>query len=377
MPSHTPHPETLAIHAGRDPDPATGAVAPPLHLSSTFARDSEGKLLGEHLYSRYANPTRDRLESCLAALEGGAACATFGSGLAAAHALFSGLGPGDHIIVTEDAYHGLLRQLHELMQPWGLQASFVDTTDIDAVTDALRPATRMLWVETPSNPMLRISDLAGLAEVARKAGILAVCDNTFATPILQNPLAFGFDLVMHSTTKYIGGHSDVLGGAVIAREESGFFETVRHRQICAGGVPSPFDCWLLLRSIASLPVRVERQSANGQQLAEWLAEQAAVERVYHPGLADHPGHGIAKRQMRAAPGVFSVTLRGGEKAAARAVSRLRLFTRATSLGGCESLIEHRAMVEGPQSRTPRNLLRVSTGLEHIDDLIEDFHQALA
>lgn len=371
------HPETLAVHAGRRIDPETGAVATPLHLSSTFERAADGEYPLGYMYSRYANPTRQALEAALAALEGGDTALAFASGSAAAQAVFQSFKPGDHIVMCRDAYHGIRRQLAEIMQPWGLRASYVDTTDLAAVRAAITPATRLVWVETPSNPLLKISDLASIASLARGHDIVTLCDSTFATPLLQRPLDYGMDLVLHSTTKYIGGHSDLLGGAVIARENGPLTETLRHRQGYGGAVPAPFDCWLMLRSLSTLSVRVRAQTATAERLAHELVGHPAVERVYYPGLATHPGHAIAIRQMAGFGGMLSIAVKGNEARAVAIAAKVRLFTRATSLGGVESLIEHRASIEGPDSETPRNLLRLSVGLEHADDLLDDLRQALA
>lgn len=371
--------ETLAIHAGRHPDAATGAVAPSPILSTTFARDADGEYPHGHLYSRSGNPGRTALETLLAALERGATAAAFASGSAASLAVFQALSPGDHVIAPDDVYHGTRTQLRELLARWGLAHSLVDLTDLDAVRAAITPATRLIWAETPSNPLLKICDIAGLAELARAAGATLVVDSTFATPVIQQPLTLGADLVMHSTTKYLGGHSDVLGGALIARNASDpLFGRIRDLQTKGGAVPSPFDCWLLQRSIATLPLRVRAQTANAQAVAEFLAGHPAVERVHYPGLPGHAGHALARRQM---PGGFGAMLsfqvRGDRATALAAVGQVKIFTRATSLGGIESLIEHRASVEGPYSTTPPNLLRVSVGLEHAEDLIADLDQALA
>lgn len=371
--------ETLAIHAGRHPDAATGAVAPSPILSTTFARDADGEYPHGHLYSRSGNPGRTALETLLAALERGATAAAFASGSAASLAVFQALSPGDHVIAPDDVYHGTRTQLRELLARWGLAHSLVDLTDLDAVRAAITPATRLIWAETPSNPLLKICDIAGLAELARAAGATLVVDSTFATPVIQQPLTLGADLVMHSTTKYLGGHSDVLGGALIARDAGDpLFGRIRDLQTKGGAVPSPFDCWLLQRSIATLPLRVRAQTANAQAVAEFLAGHPAVERVHYPGLPGHAGHALARRQM---PGGFGAMLsfqvRGDRATALTAVGQVKIFTRATSLGGIESLIEHRASVEGPYSTTPPNLLRVSVGLEHAEDLIADLDQALA
>jgi len=370
------HFETLCVHAGRKIDPATGAVAMPIHLSTTFERKPDYGAEG-YIYSRSANPNREQLETCLAALEGGTSAMAFASGSAAASAVFQSLKPGEHVICSQDAYHNVLRILREVMTAWSLKVSFVDTSDLDAVRAAVTRDTRLIWVESPSNPLLKIVDLAAVANIAHQAGAYAVCDSTFASPVLQRPLAFGMDIVMHSATKYLGGHSDVVGGVLVAREQGPLAERLRFLQNTGGAVPSPFDCWLLLRGTATLGVRVRAQSDTALKLAHWLERHPGVEKVLHPGLESHPQHALAKRQMSGFGAMLSFCLRGGEATALRTAGRVKLFTRATSLGGVESLIEHRASVEGPMSRTPKNLLRISTGLEHPDDLIADLEQALS
>lgn len=376
--SQTPaeHLETLAIHAGRGADESFAVGLSPM-LSSTFARAADGSYPHGYVYSRAGNPGRDALERLLAALEGGAGAVAFPSGSAASMAVFASLAPGDHVVIPDDVYHGTRTQLRDVLQRWSLHHTAADLADPDALRRALTPATRLVWVETPSNPLLKISDIAALAAVAHAAGALCVVDNTFATPVLQQPLRLGADLVVHSTTKYLGGHSDLLGGAVIARVQDERFARVRDFQTKAGAIPAPFDCWLLQRSIATLPYRVRAQAANAVRIAEFLQAHAGVAAVHYPGLASHPAHALAQRQMSAAGAMLSFQLRGGRAAAMRTAGRVRLFTRATSLGGVESLLEHRASVEGPGSTTPDDLLRVSVGLEHADDLVEDLRQALA
>ncbi len=377
MQKSTAHIETLCVHAGHAPDAATAAISPPIHLSTTFERDADGGYPKGFSYARAANPNRTQLETCLAALEGGSEALAFSSGVAAAMTVFQALKPGDHVICTQDAYHGVQRLLREVLQPWQLRVSFVDAADADAVRKALTPVTQLIWVETPSNPLLRITDLAAIAEIARRAHALTVCDNTFATPVLQRPFDYGMDFSMHSATKYLGGHSDVLGGAIVARTASAFSERLRLLQSEAGAVPSPFDCWLLLRGAATLHLRIRAQTENAVRIAGFLAEHQAVENVFYPGLESHPGHALAKQQMRGFGAMLSFTLRGGAATAMRTVASVKLFTRATSLGGVESLIEHRASMEGPDTKTPGNLVRVSVGVEHAGDLIADLDQALA
>ena len=369
--------ETVAVHAGHQVDPATAAVTPPIHLSTTFERDPDGSFPRGHLYARNSNPTRSALERCLAQLEGGADAAAFGSGSAATAAVLQALGPGDHVVAPSDAYHGTLRLLRETFVPWGLQATFVDMTDLARVKDALRPATKLVWVETPSNPLWKVVDIARLAELAHAGGAQCLCDNTVATPVLQRPFDLGADLVMHATTKYLGGHGDVMGGAVITRIDDALFQRIRKTQAGTGGVPSPFDCWLVLRGIRTLPYRVRAHAENAAAVATFLDRHGRVEAVHYPGLPSHPAHDLAARQMKAFGGMLSFQVRGDRDSAMAVAAKVRVFTRATSFGGAESLIEHRASIEGPGTSTPENLLRLSIGLEHAADLIEDFDQALA
>jgi cystathionine gamma-synthase len=369
--------DTRAVHAGRAVDPATGAVAPAIQPTTTFERAADGSYPHGHYYARVSNPNRAALEQLLASLEGGVAAAAFGSGSAAALAVFQALAPGDHVVCTQDAYHGIQRELRELMARWGLVTTFVDASDLDAVRAAFTPATRLLWLETPSNPLLRITDIAGAAAIAHERGACVVVDNTFATPVLQLPFTLGADLVMHSTTKYLGGHSDVTGGAIVTREDSALFARVRAAQTIGGSVPSAFDCWLLARGAATLGVRVRAQCVSAARIAGFLAEHPAVHAVHYPGLPGHPGHALALRQMRAPGAMIAFQVRGGEAVTQRMVGSTRLFTRATSLGSVESLIEHRASMEGPESKTPRDLVRLSIGLESATDLIADLEQALA
>jgi cystathionine gamma-synthase len=369
--------ETTAVHAGRHIDPATGAVVAPIHLSATFERGPDGEYPLGFSYSREDNPNRRALEECLAALEGGREALAFSSGLAVVTALAQGLEPGDHILAPDDVYYGLRKVIGEVFAKSGLEASYVDMTDLDAVRAAARPSTRLVWVETPSNPLMKVTDLAEIAGIARKANAISVCDGTFATPILQRPFDQGIDMVTHSTTKYIGGHSDVIGGALITRFDNYLFERARKSQKFGGAVPSPFDCWLTLRGVDTLPYRMRGHSENAGKIAAFLDGHTAVEAVHYPGLPGHPGHPIAARQMSGFGGMLSVQVRGGLDRAMQVAARVRLFTRATSLGGAHSLIEHRASVEGSRSKTPQNLLRLSIGLENAADLIADLEQALA
>jgi cystathionine gamma-synthase len=369
--------ETIAAHAGAMTDPASGALSLPIHLSTTFERGADGALLGPYIYSRTDNPTRHALEDALAALEGGVACAAFASGSAATMAIFQALRPGDHVIAPQDAYYGTAELLRSVFAPWGLETSFVDMTDPANVRAALRPETRVIWIETPSNPLLTITDIEMVAGIASEVDARVVVDNTWATPALQRPLALGAHLVMHSTTKYLSGHHDVLGGALVARERDTIWERIRAIQQTGGAVPSPFEAWLVLRGIRTLPWRMRAHTDSAMRIARFLAEHARVERVHYPGLPLHPGHDVACRQMPGFGGMLSVQIRGGRDAALAVKARVRLFKRATSLGGPESLIEHRATVEGGHTSTPVNLLRIAVGLEHPDDLIADLDQALS
>jgi cystathionine gamma-synthase len=368
--------ETLAVHAGRRTDPATGAVTPPIHVSTTFERGPDGEYPLGFSYSREGNPTRQSLEECLAALEGGTDALAFSSGLAVATALLQGLEPGNHIVAPADVYFGLRQVIGGVFAKWPLETTYVDMTDLAAVNAAMRPNTRLVLIETPSNPLLQITDLAAVARMARAADAITVCDGTFTTPVLQRPLDCGIDMVWHSTTKYISGHSDMTGGALVTRYDNYLFERARKSLMFGGAAPSPFDCWLALRGVSTLPWRMRAHCQNAEAIAEFLQKHPAVERVHYPGLRDHPGHDIAGRQMSGWGGMLSFQVRGGRDAAMAVAARVRLFTRATSLGGPHSLIEHRASIEGPSTKTPQNLLRASIGLENADDLIADLRQAL-
>ena len=368
--------ETLAVHAGHSVDASTGAVTEAIHLSTTFERDADGGYSRGFLYSRNHNPNRNALEAALAALEGGAGGAAFGSGLAAVTAIFQGLAPGDHVVAPADIYHGTANVLKHLFAKWGVTASFIDMKNLDTVRAAMTPQTRIVWIETPSNPLLQCVDIAAIAEMAHGIGARAIADNTFASPVLQQPLALGCDMVMHATTKYLGGRSDVLGGAVVTRHDDEQFAQLRTAQLFGGAVPSPFDCWLVMRSLPTLPYRMQAHCANAQKVAEFLAQHDKVSAVHYPGLPGNPFHALAARQMSGFGGMLSFEVKGGKDAAMALAAHVEIFTRATSLGGVESLIEHRASIEGPQSKTPQGLLRVSVGLEHADDLIDDLTQAL-
>ena len=368
--------ETLAVHAGASIDDGTRAVIPPIHLSTTFERHEDGTYPEGFNYTRSGNPTRQALETALAQLEGGAASAAFASGSAATAAVFQTLEPGAHVIAPDDAYYGTPAMLREQFARWGVQTTLVDMTDPGAVKRALTPSTRVIWIETPSNPRLHVTDIVAMVALAKTIGARTVVDNTWATPVLQRPLELGVDFVMHSTTKYLGGHSDVLGGVLVARSMDAVFERIRSIQTTLGAVPSPFDCWLILRGLRSLPYRMRAHVDGAEQVAAFLASHPAIARVYYPGLATDPGQSVARHQMRRPGGMLSFDVHGGRAEAFALVNRLKLITRATSLGGPETLIEHRASVEGAHTRAPESLLRVSIGLEHPDDLIEDFAQAL-
>ncbi len=368
--------ETIAIHAGGESDAATGAVTPPIHLATTFRHGPAGERVAGYEYQREGNPTNDQLRSAIAALEAGATALTFASGMAAITAVLESLPTGARILIPDDCYTGLRALCAEFLPERGMHIEAVDMTDLDAVHEHCADGIDMVWAETPSNPRMTISDIAALARIAHEAGGQLACDNTFASPVLQRPLELGADIVMHSTTKYFGGHSDVLGGALAFKHDDAFYQRVAHRLHITGATLAPFNAWLTLRGCRSLPARMAMHCANAKRLAEFLHSHYAVEQVNYPGLPSHPGHDIAARQMSDFGGMLSVEIRGGKAAALGVASRLKLFTNATSLGGCESLIEHRASIEGDNPTSPLNLLRVSVGLEHIDDLIEDFRQAL-
>ncbi len=373
--------ETRAIRAGQDFDPSTGAVVPPIYQTSTFVQDGIGGFRGGYEYARGGNPTRTSLEALLADLEGGAHGLRFASGLAGEDTLLREiLKPRDHVIMGNDVYGGTHRLVNRVFVPWGVGLETVEMTDLDAVRAALTPATRVLWLETPSNPLMKITDIEALAALGHEAGVLVVVDNTFASPYLQTPLALGADVVTHSTTKYLGGHSDVLGGAVVLNDDE-LAERVRFLQFAVGPVSGPMDAWLTVRGIKTLAVRMERHSANAQAIAEALVGHPALERVYYPGLPEHPGHEIAARQMRAFGGMISVALKGGAPAAKRFAESTTLFQLAESLGGVESLIGYpsemtHASVRGTALEVPENVVRLSVGIEGVDDLVADVTQAL-
>ncbi|MFF2020545.1 cystathionine gamma-synthase [Streptomyces sp. NPDC058171] len=380
--SHSTHSfETVAIHAGNTADPLTGAVVPPIHQVSTFKQDGVGGLRGGYEYSRSANPTRTALEENLAALEGGVRGLAFASGLAAEDCLLRTLlSPGDHVVIPDDAYGGTFRLFAKVAARWGVEFSVAHTSDPEAVRAALTPQTRVIWVETPSNPLLGITDVPVVAQIAREAGARLVVDNTFATPYLQQPLALGADVVVHSLTKYMGGHSDVVGGALVTGDAELAEELVYH-QNAMGAIAGPFDSWLVLRGIKTLPVRMDRHSENAGRITEMLTRHPRVTKVLYPGLPEHPGHEVAAKQMKRFGGMVSFQVAGGEEAAVAVCDRARLFTLGESLGGVESLIEHpgrmtHASAAGSALEVPADLVRLSVGIENVDDLLADLQQAL-
>jgi cystathionine gamma-lyase len=373
---------TRAIHAGQDPDPATGATVVPIYATSTYTQAAPGQHKG-YEYSRSGNPTRTALETCLASLEGGERGLAFASGLAATTAVLATLKPGDEVVAAADLYGGTYRLLERVFKPWGLVTRYTDDPSLASFAKIVTKGTKLVWIETPTNPLLQILDIAAIAELTHKAGARLAVDNTFASPYLQQPITLGADLVIHSTTKYLGGHSDVVGGAVIGRKE--LLQPIAFYQNAAGGVPGPFDAYLTLRGLKTLAVRMERHSSNARQLTAWLREQPQIERVYYPGLPMHPGHDIARRQMRDFGGMVSIRLKGGGAAAKRFLPRTKLFSLAESLGGVESLVCHPATMTHASIpadiRIARGvddgLIRLSVGIEDADDLQEDLRQALA
>ncbi|TQN32903.1 cystathionine gamma-lyase [Haloactinospora alba] len=374
--------DTRAIHAGQEADAGTGSVVVPIHQTSTYAQDSVGGLRGGYEYSRAANPTRSALEECLAALESGARGLAFASGMAAEDTLLRTIaGPGDHVIIPDDAYGGTFRLFSTVLQRWGVSWDAVPQTDPEAVRAAIRPETVAVWTETPTNPLLNVTDIAALAGIAHEAGALLVVDNTFASPYLQQPLALGADVVAHSTTKYLGGHSDVVGGALVAADAE-LGERLAFHQKTMGAIAGPFDSWLTLRGVKTLGVRMDRHCANAERVVRELSEHPAVREVLYPGLADHPGHKVAANQMSGFGGMVSVRLSGGEDAALRLCERARVFTLGESLGGVESLIEHpgrmtHSSTAGSALEVPADLVRLSVGIEAAEDLLADLRQALA
>jgi cystathionine gamma-synthase len=373
--------ETLAIHSGQDPEPVTGAVVPPIFATTTYHQEAVGAPRQGYEYSRTANPTRAALEQCLAALEAGSRGLAFASGLAAEDTLLRTVcAPGDHVVIPDDAYGGTYRLFARVAERWGLRWTAAPIHDVEAAAAALTPETKLLWVETPTNPLLRVVDIAALTALAHDAGARVVVDNTFASPYLQQPLRFGADVVVHSTTKYCGGHSDVVGGALVV-SDPGLAEELAYHQNAIGAVAGPFDAWLTLRGLKTLAVRMERHCDNAERVAEFLSGRPELSEVFYPGLPDHPGHGVAARQMRRFGGMVSFRVRAGEAAAVEICNRARLFLLGESLGGVESLIEHparmtHASASGSPLEVPADLVRLSVGIEGVHDLIADLDQAL-
>ncbi|WP_334150124.1 cystathionine gamma-synthase [Microbacterium sp.] len=373
---------TRAIHAGQAPDPITGAIIPPIYQASTHVQDGIGGFRDGYEYNRAGNPTRSSLQTQIAALEGGTDALSFASGLAAEDALLRGiLKPGDHVLLGNDAYGGTYRLLTKVLAPWGVETTTVELGDLDAIRDAIRPTTKIVWLETPSNPLLKVVDIAVIAEIAHTAGAIVVVDNTFASPALQQPLSLGADLVVHSTTKYLGGHSDVLGGAVVFRDDR-FYDQVKFQQFAVGAVSAPLDAWLTTRGIKTLAIRMRQHSENAQAIAEWAAARPEFENVFYPGLASHAGHEIAAKQMSGFGGMLSFALVGGADAARAFAESTELFQLAESLGGVESLIGYppdmtHASVRGTPLAVPENIVRLSVGIEDVSDLLADLEQGLA
>ncbi len=369
--------ETKAIHSGIDIENPNPDVVPPIHRSTVFEHRKEGHQDGDLNYTRAANPNRLRLEHLLADLEDGSEAAAFSSGVAAATAVFQSLQPGDHVLMPADVYAGNRQLINDVMTPWGLEVDFIDMTDLNIIEESIREETQLIWIETPSNPMLNITDIKAVSNLAHEHGAITCVDNTWPSPLNQQPLNLDADLVLHSTTKYLGGHSDILGGAVISKRSDAMMERIRNLQITMGAVPSPQDCWLLNRSIRTLPYRMRGHNKNADRLARFLQNHPKVEKVFYPGLETHAGHEIAKQQMSGFGGMISFLIDGGKDEALQIVAGSELISRATSLGGVESTWEHRRSSEGEDSETPQNLIRISVGLEHPDDLLEDLEQALS
>jgi len=369
--------QTKSIHAGRSVDPSTGAVTPPLHTSTTFERDLDGEFSRKYAYIRAATPNRDSLETCITALEGGDETISFSSGMAASLAVFQSLAPKDHVLLHRDVYYGVRELMEGFFTKWGLEHTFLDMRDMEQVRKACRAETKLFWLETPTNPLIEVADIRAVAQAARDAGALLVCENTFATPVLQRPFELGADLVVHSLTKYIGGHSDAMGGSVTIKNKPELAAQIRDFQHAGGAMLSPFDCWLILRGVQTLVPRVRLHCENARRIAEFLSTHKNVSNVRYPGLPSDPGHEIAKKQMKDFGGMLSFEVRGAREEAFAVAGALKVILRATSLGGTHSLIEHRASIEGKTTRAPESLLRLPAGLEDATDLIQDLDQALA
>lgn len=376
---NTHHFETQAVHAGSISDETAGSIAPPIYLSTTFERDEQGGIAPKgYLYTRLGNPNRQALETKIAALEQGAEGFAFSSGMAAMFALCQTVLPSEsHILIPDDCYHGISHLVKRMLPAWKIDYTEVDMADVNTVKQAIRTNTKLIVIETPSNPLLKITDISAISQLASLKNIVTVCDNTWATPVITTPLTLGCDFVLHSTTKYMGGHSDVLGGCIVAREANDLSIKLRESQNIGGSAPSPFDCWLINRSLATLSLRVRQQCENAQAIANFLNTHPKIDMVLYPGLKSHAQYDVAQQQMRLPGGMLSILVKGNQSDALRLTSKLKLFKHATSLGGVESLIEHRLSVEGLHAKSPENLLRVSIGIEHVNDLIDDFKQALA
>ncbi len=372
----TPKFETLAIKSTENQFSNVKPVSTPIYLSSTYKRNSDGSYNNDLVYSRSDNPNRKIVEHSIAQLENGKHAFAFSSGMAAVSAIFQSLKTGDHIILPDDIYYAIKNLMEQVFKPWELTYDLVDMTDLKAVENAIKPSTSLIWIESPSNPQLKISDIAAISKIAKNKNILCVVDNTWATPVFQNPLELGATIVLHSSTKYFGGHSDVIGGCVVVNDHK-LADKFKAIQVLSGAIPSPFDCWLIARGIQTLHLRVTKQAENALKLAQYLENHSKIEKVNYPGLESHSQHLIAKKQLKNGFGaMLSILIKGNEKETFEISTKLKYFTTATSLGGVESLVEHRKSVEGIESQTPSNLLRISVGIEHIDDLIADWENAL-
>ncbi len=377
MTNNQHHVETLAVHAGHPTNERAGEVVPSVHLSTTFERKKDGSP-GAYNYTRLGNPTREMVENKIAAIEGAATAIAFSSGMAAINAVFENtLNPDSHVIIPDDCYHGTRSLLNAFFKRWNVTFDQADMTDVTNIEQLIKPNTRLIWMETPSNPQLKIADISAIVKLAKKYHIITACDNTFATPLLQKPLELGADFSMHSSTKFFAGHSDVLGGIICTNRKDEIAANIKGYQITAGAVPSPFDCWLLNRSLATFPLRFSVQCNNAMAIAKYLLNHASIEKVYYPGLPSHLNYAVAKEQMKNGfGGVLSILIKGGKEEALTFAGKLTIFKHATSLGGVESLVEHRRSAEGNHPISPDNLVRIAIGIEHLDDLIRDLEQAL-
>ena len=377
MTNNQHHVETLAVHAGHPTNERAGEVVPSVHLSTTFERKKDGSP-GAYNYTRLGNPTREMVENKIAAIEGAATAIAFSSGMAAINAVFENtLNPDSHVIIPDDCYHGTRSLLNVFFKRWNVTFDQADMTDVTNIEQLIKPNTRLIWMETPSNPQLKIADISAIVKLAKKYHIITACDNTFATPLLQKPLELGADFSMHSSTKFFAGHSDVLGGIICTNRKDEIAANIKGYQITAGAVPSPFDCWLLNRSLATFPLRFSVQCNNAMAIAKYLLNHASIEKVYYPGLPSHLNYAVAKEQMKNGfGGVLSILIKGGKEEALTFAGKLTIFKHATSLGGVESLVEHRRSAEGNHPISPDNLVRIAIGIEHLDDLIRDLEQAL-